>query len=108
TDGWTDTNGDGIIKFVFVNPRTPPIFWKLINAKAEVHSAEYIASTIWTIILEFEAEVGKGKVTAVVTDNASNTKKAWRLVRKNRVGMVCTGCSAHGMDLLVKQVEVFR
>eukprot|EP00644_Phytophthora_capsici_P014742 jgi/Phyca11/49573/gw1.53.317.1 len=104
TDGWTDTNGDGIINFVFVNPRTPPIFWKSINTKAEVHSAEYIASTIWTTILEFEAEVGEGKVTAVVTDNASNMKKAWKLVRKNRVGMVCTGCSAHGMNLLMKDL----
>ncbi|GMF53295.1 unnamed protein product [Phytophthora fragariaefolia] len=85
TDGWSNTNGDSIINFVFVNPRIPPLFWKLINSKAEAHTAEYIAGTIWSTILEFESVIGSGKVTSVVTDNAANMKKAWRLVRKQRV-----------------------
>ncbi|GMF17455.1 unnamed protein product [Phytophthora fragariaefolia] len=104
TDGWSNTNGDSIINFVFVNPRIPPLFWKSINSKAETHTAEYIAGTIWSTILGFESVIGSGKVASVVTDNAVNMKKAWRLVRKQRIERVCTGCTAHGMNLLMKDI----
>ncbi|KAE9075030.1 hypothetical protein PF007_g25165 [Phytophthora fragariae] len=104
TDGCSNTNGDSIINFVFVNPRTAPLFWKSLNTKAEAHTAEYIAETIWTTIFEFESVVGTGAVTAVVTDNAAKMIKAWRLVRKERVGLVCTGCAAHGANLLMKDM----
>ncbi|GMF42331.1 unnamed protein product [Phytophthora fragariaefolia] len=96
TDGWSNKNGDSIVNFVLVNPRIPPLFWKSINSKADGHTAEYIAGTIWSTILEFESIIGSGKVTSVVTGSAANMKKAWRLVRKQRVNLVCTGCTAHG------------
>ncbi|KAE9290864.1 hypothetical protein PR003_g25182 [Phytophthora rubi] len=31
-------------------------------------------------------------------------KKAWKLVRKERQRIICTGCTAHGMNLLMKDV----
>jgi hypothetical protein len=40
-----------------------------------VHSGRYIADTILSTILEVEAAVGAGAVTAVVTDNARNIKR---------------------------------
>ncbi|EGZ25984.1 hypothetical protein PHYSODRAFT_484496 [Phytophthora sojae] len=57
-----------------------------------------------SIINFFESVIGSGKVTSVVTDNAANMKKAWRLVRKQRVGLVCTGYTTHGMNLLMKDI----
>ncbi|KAF4140739.1 hypothetical protein GN958_ATG10102 [Phytophthora infestans] len=104
TDGWSNVNGDSITNFVFVNPKFPPVFWKSINTRAEVHTGRYIADTILSTIIELEEAVGAGAVTAVVTDNAANMKKAWKLVRMERKGMVCTGCAAHGMNLLIKDI----
>ncbi|OWZ16771.1 LOW QUALITY PROTEIN: hypothetical protein PHMEG_0009387 [Phytophthora megakarya] len=75
TDGWSNTNGDGIINFVFVNPKTPAIFWNSMDSKAESHTGRYIADTIWSTILKLEAVIGAGVMTAVVTDNAANMKK---------------------------------
>ncbi|EEY70302.1 uncharacterized protein PITG_19601 [Phytophthora infestans T30-4] len=57
-----------------------------------------------SIINFLEEAVGAGAVIAIVTDNAANMKKAWKLVRMERKGMVCTGCAAHGMDLLIKDI----
>ncbi|KAG3029463.1 hypothetical protein PC123_g5322 [Phytophthora cactorum] len=104
TDGWSNVNGDNIINFVFVNPKFPPVFWKSINTKADAHTGRYIADTILSTIIELEAVVGAGVVTAVVTDNAVNMKNTWKLVRKERRGIVCTGCTAHGMNLLMKYI----
>ncbi|OWY97414.1 hypothetical protein PHMEG_00032058 [Phytophthora megakarya] len=75
TDGWSNTNGDGIINFVFVNPKTPVIFWNSMDSKAESHTGRYIADIILSPILELDDVIGAGVVTAVVTDNAANMKK---------------------------------
>ncbi|KAJ8576430.1 hypothetical protein ON010_g2780 [Phytophthora cinnamomi] len=106
TDGRSNVNGDSVINFVFVNTKLSPIFWKSIDTMAEVHTGRYIADTILTAIQEVQVAVGRNVVTAVVSGNAANMKKAWKLVRKERPGMVCTSCTAHGMNLLVK--DIFR
>ncbi|POM60853.1 hypothetical protein PHPALM_30235, partial [Phytophthora palmivora] len=88
TDGWSNINGDSIINFVFVNPKKPLIFWKSNNTKAEVHTYRFIVDTILSTIIELEAIVGVGTVTAVITANAANMGKAWRLISKERCGEV--------------------
>ncbi|OWZ13735.1 hypothetical protein PHMEG_00012887, partial [Phytophthora megakarya] len=104
TDGWSNTNGDVIINFVFVNPKTPAIFWNSMDSKAESHTGHYIADTILSTILELEAVIGTCVVTAVVTGNAANIKKSWELIARERPGIVCTDFTAHGMNLLIKDI----
>ncbi|KUF85867.1 hypothetical protein AM588_10001023 [Phytophthora nicotianae] len=88
TDGWSNTSGDSIINFMFVNPRCPAVFWKSVCTAAEEHSGENIANAILSTIIELESFIGEGAVSAVVTDNARNMKKAWELVTKERNAIV--------------------
>ena len=39
-------------------------------------------------------------VFGVVTDNASNMKKAWRLIEEKYPTIICYGCAAHGLNLI--------
>ena len=39
-------------------------------------------------------------VFGVVTDNASNMKKAWRLVEEKYPSIICYRCAAHGLNLI--------
>ena len=64
-----------IIKFVASQPTS--IFWKTFHTDLQSHTGEYIATEILKVIGELESECGK-MVFKVVTDNASNMKKAWR------------------------------
>ena len=39
-------------------------------------------------------------VFGVVTDNASNMKKAWRLIAEKYLTIICYGCAAHNLNLI--------
>ena len=39
-------------------------------------------------------------VFGIVTDNASNMKKAWRLIEEKYPTITCDGCAAHGLNLI--------
>lgn len=104
TDGWSNCNGDSIINFVFTNSRITPVFWKSMTTAAEEHTGRYIADSILSVINELEGAVGSGVVTSVVTDNAANMQKAWKYVSEARPGIVCSGCGAHGMNLVMKDM----
>jgi hypothetical protein len=43
-------------------------------------------------------------VNAVVTDNAANMKAAWRIIIAAFFHIICYGCSAHGLNLLMKDL----
>lgn len=63
-----------------------------------------MANVIGQVIDEIEHILGKGKISAVSTDNASNMVKAWKLIEENRLGVFSTGCSAHASNLLLQDV----
>ena len=37
---------------------------------------------------------------AVVTDNASSMKKAWKLLARKHPELTCYGCAAHSLNLV--------
>jgi hypothetical protein len=74
SDGWTDIRGNPLINIIFVTPQ--PVFVKAVETTSR-HTGEYIANILST---EIES-VGASKVQAVVTDNASNMKLAWKLLK---------------------------
>ena len=39
-------------------------------------------------------------VFGVVTDNASNMKKPWRLIEEKYLAIICYGYAAHGLNLI--------
>ncbi|ETN08566.1 hypothetical protein PPTG_23037 [Phytophthora nicotianae INRA-310] len=54
-------------------------------------------SDISKIIAEVDRVAGIGKISAVVSDNAANMKKAGRLVEAEHPNVVFNECSAHAM-----------
>ena len=62
-----------MINIVVSQPK--PIFWKSFHTDLQSYTEEYIATKILKVIEKLESESGK-MVFGVVTDNASNMKKA--------------------------------
>ena len=65
----------------------------------ESHTGEYIAEKVLEVIEEVKQECGKMTV-AVVTDNASNMKKAWKLLVRKHPELTSYGCAAHSLSLV--------
>ena len=95
-DGSSNIRNVPITNFVVSQPK--PIFWKSFNTDLQSHTGEYAATEILKVIEELESECGK-IVFGVVTDNASNMKKAWRLIEEKYLTIICCGCAAHGLNL---------
>ncbi|KAF4134950.1 hAT family C-terminal dimerization region [Phytophthora infestans] len=104
TDGWSDPNSESIINFMITSPFMRPIFWCSIRTGEDRHTGMYMASALAKVIKEVEEIVGKGAVAAVVTDNAANMRKSWEILVKRIPSLTCNGCSAHTLNLLLKDM----
>jgi hypothetical protein len=62
----------------------------------------FLGSFIGGKLCEVIEEYGASKICAVVTDNASNMKAAWKHVQNVYPHIFCVGCVAHGLHLLCK------
>lgn len=49
-------------------------------------------------------KIGPEKTAAVITDNAKNMKKAWRLIRRKYNHIFTIGCIAHSLNLPMKNI----
>jgi hypothetical protein len=114
TDGWTNPRNQGIFNFVLTAPGMRPVFWSSVEAGENVHDGEYLAQIAEKTLQDIEMELGKGKVVAGASDNASNVLRSWRLLREQdgREGLISHGCAAHIANLLVKDIfdgiDLFR
>ena len=97
SDGWSNICNKPIINFVVSQPK--PTFWKSFHTDQQSHTGEYTATEILEVVKELESECGK-MVFEVVTDNASNMKKEWRLIEKKYPTIIRYGCAAHGLTLI--------
>lgn len=101
TDGWSNQRNEHMVNFVLTFPsESKHLLYSTICNSNERQTAENIAKDIEKIILE----VGLEKVSAVVTDNASNMKAAWDILEEKYPRLFCNGCAAHTFNLLVKDV----
>lgn len=73
TDGWSNIKNEAIIYFIFTTP--DPIHYKSVATKTNRQTSEYMAEEISKVI----EDIDKKKVLGIVTDNASNIKKAWEI-----------------------------
>lgn len=103
TDGWTDTNGEYLANFIVVTPELRPLFWSSIRSREDPNTGDLVAAKLMKVIEEVEDETCS-KVRGVVTDNASNMKKSWRVLRATRPDIICNGCSAHSVNLILESV----
>ncbi|XP_059587962.1 uncharacterized protein LOC132252076 [Alligator mississippiensis] len=98
TDGWTNVQGEGIIKFVVIPPQT--VFYRSIETGENRHTAEYISSKICEVL----QKIGSGKVFALLTDNESNMKAAWEIIIDKYPHITAIGCASHGLNLLLNDI----
>ena len=63
------------------------------------HTKENIAEAVSGVIDKVKQECGKIPI-ALVTDNASNMKKSWKLFGEKYSELTCYGCAAHSMTLI--------
>ena len=96
-DEWSNIRNEPIINFVVSQPK--PIFWKSFHTDLQSHKGEYIATEILKVIEKLESGCGK-MVFEVVTDNASNMKKAWRLIEEKYPTIIGYGCAARDLNLI--------
>ena len=101
-DGWINIWHEPIIKFTLSVPQS--VFWKSTHTELESHTGEYIAEKVSEVIQEVKQECGKMTV-AVVTDNASNMKKAWKLLARKQSELTCYGCAAHSLNLVFLDLQ---
>ena len=96
-DGCSNIRHEPIINFTLSVSQS--VFWKLTHTELESHTGEYIAERALEVIQEVKRECGKMTV-AVVTDNAGNMKKAWKLLARKHPELTCYGCAAHSLNLV--------
>ena len=89
SDGWTNIHQQPIINFMITTPQ--PIFWKALESKENSHTGEYIAEQFDIVI----KEIGISKIAAVITDNASNMKKAHSILQKDYPNIIFLGNNFH-------------
>ncbi|KAK1936997.1 hypothetical protein P3T76_009775 [Phytophthora citrophthora] len=103
-DGWSDPNSESVINFMVTSPFIRPIFWSSERCGDRQHTGDYMAAALRKVIREVEEVTGKGSVCGVVTDNASNMRRAWELLMEKMPHLTCNGCAAHTINLLLKDM----
>ncbi|RLN91918.1 hypothetical protein BBJ28_00012361 [Nothophytophthora sp. Chile5] len=104
SDGWSNPRRESLINFIVTAPKMRPLLWSCRVTDEDSKTGAYMANMIGEVIDEIESAVGVNKVCSVTTDNASNMKNAWTLLETGRPGFLSTGCAAHTLILMMKDV----
>ena len=94
TDGWSNIRYEGLTNILITTP--VPFLYKVIDDSLQRKTGEHLAKGILEAVHHF----GYEKVAGVVTDNAANMKKMWKLIQHQYPRIVCSGCAAHTMNLM--------
>lgn len=100
-DGWTGPTRKCLVNFlVYCDGQS--IFVRTVNLSGEYKNYKVIMAHMKRVI----DDVGKENVVQLVTDNGANFKKAGvRLSEKDGYNFFWTGCAAHCVDLILKEVS---
>lgn len=100
SDGWTNIRGDHLVNFIVRAPDHTSFFYKAIDTTGIPQTAIAVANEIIKVI----EEIGADKFSAVVTDNANVMQAAWTIIEQRFPTIAAYGCSAHGVNLLIKDI----
>lgn len=56
-------------------------------------------------MIDVISEIGEQRFVVVITDNASNMKAAWRLVKERYPHISYVGCVAHSLNLIFTDIN---
>ncbi|KAK1568627.1 hypothetical protein Q3G72_026912 [Acer saccharum] len=99
SDGWKDIKGKQLINFLVNNPHGT-VLLKSIDASDVIKDATLLFNLLDSVV----EEVVENLVVQVVTDNASNYKKAGEMLMQKRTRLWWTPCVTHCIDLMLEKV----
>jgi len=91
------------IGLIIYLPRQDRYFSLLIKLAKFKQTGENIAADIDNVI----SQIDHSKLAAIITDNTSSMKKAWKLLAIKYPKVVFFGCVAHSLNLLVGDIMKF-
>ena len=79
-----------------MTPKRKEYLYKLSDISDLLHTAECISSIIEKVIID----IGANQISAVVSDNASNVKKAQEIIQNKFPNIENVWCIAHCINLM--------
>ena len=98
-DGWSDRARRGIFAMMAITPQAPH-FYDSVDTTMEDCTADAVARHLLRCVESLKME----KVCSIVSDNEAKMCASWALVRDKYPRIVCFGCCAHALHLLVCDV----
>lgn len=95
-DGWTSGAHKSIWNFTILTPHRKEYLHTLSDLSIDSHTSKFLAERIKEVI----NIVGKEKFSAIVSDNASNVKKAREMIQEEFPSIQNVRCIAHCVNLL--------
>lgn len=99
-DGWTTPLGQSLYAFVIITASKKEYIHSLMNLSKDSHTGEFIAEKIEEVL----KSVGSNKISAIVSDNASNMVLAKSIIAKEFPHIISLRCIAHHINLLTSDI----
>jgi hypothetical protein len=99
-DGWSNTRQESIVDYMICTPLEDPVFYSAKDTGANSHTSEYLKTDIISEMNSIESDTG-ADVVGVVSDNASNIKKALKDLQTQYPKKFFFHCFPHGLHLLI-------
>ena len=95
-DGWSSPNHRSIWNFTILTPQRKEYIFQLSDLSEDSHTGEFIAEKIEAII----TRIGVPKISAIVSDNGSNVRKAREIIENKYPNIRNIRCIAHCINLM--------
>jgi hypothetical protein len=95
-DGWTSGRNQSIWNFIILTPTCKEYLYQLSDLSLNSHTSEYLAAKIKEVI----EKVGPERISAIVSDNAANVKKAREIITEEYPKIENIRCVSHCINLI--------
>ncbi|EXX62953.1 hypothetical protein RirG_156900 [Rhizophagus irregularis DAOM 197198w] len=95
-DGWTSGRHQSIWNFVILTPSRKEYLYQLLDLLSNLHTAEFLAVKIEDVI----EKIGPNRISAIVSDNAANVKKARAIISEKYPRIENVRCISHCINLI--------
>lgn len=99
-DGWTNVSHHYLVNFMIKIQGKPAYYLKSVDGSKSRHDARFY----FGIVQETLLELGVEKCVSVLTDNENVMQSLADLIEAKYPHILCTGCSAHGLNLFIKNL----
>jgi len=99
-DGWTSGRHQSIWNFIILTPMRKEYLYQLSDLSLNSHTAKYLAEKIEEVIVKVEPN----RISAIVSDNAANVKKAREIITEKYPRIENIRCVSHCINLIACDV----